>query len=116
MYTEQINLSSKNPASTNVILDVGGWKYQLSLQSIRMYPDTLLAQAFNDDSSCPFEITEDGDYYIERNGRIFRAISDFYRFGRWPINWILEATDLGVTADDLVREFQYFGIPPTCKQ
>ena len=60
-----------------VKLDVGGSKYKTSLTTLQMYPNSYLGQLF----SGKFEsaTNEDGEYFIDGNGDMFKYILDFLR-------------------------------------
>jgi hypothetical protein len=68
-----------------VILNVGGIKYETSALTLRKYSDTLLGRMFSDENMRVTGLTKPdrfGEYFIDRNGRYFECILDFYRTGQ----------------------------------
>ncbi|CAG8493013.1 1407_t:CDS:2 [Diversispora eburnea] len=84
---------------TEVInFDVGGTMYKTKRSTLINYPTTLLGQMVLDDRD---------EYFLDRNGRAFHYIMEFYRTGKplWP-----DKSD-GLTCEEVEREFEYFRIP-----
>jgi hypothetical protein len=65
---------------SKVRLDVGGCVHTTSVQTLRRYPDSLLALMF----SGRYELMSepDGSYFIDRDGAHFRYVLNFLRDGR----------------------------------
>ena len=80
---ESINAMSKKlnqvHLSSTVKLNVGGQHFTTSVQTLRKDPDSMLAAMF----SGKFEMkpSEDGSFFIDRDGTYFRFILNFLRNG-----------------------------------
>ncbi|RHZ67059.1 hypothetical protein Glove_303g148 [Diversispora epigaea] len=84
-----------------IILNVGGTRYKTKRSTLTKYPNTLLGQMILNPSNYNEE------YFLDRNGRAFHYILEFYRTGKplWP-----DESD-GVTCEEVEREFEHFQIP-----
>ena len=58
-------------------LNVGGLKYQTSLTTLQTYPDSMLGRMFG--GNFQSTVNENGEYFIDANGEIFKYILDFLR-------------------------------------
>jgi len=83
-------------------LNVGGHHYTTTLTTLRSYPDSMLAAMFSGRFS--LKLDEDGEYFIDRNGKVFEIILDWLRTGVQP----------NITDPDLSKrvalESSYYGL------
>lgn len=74
---------------TRIRLNVGGHRYETTLETLRKHPQTLLGKLFPVDQEVP--MTDDnGEYFFDRDGEPFGIILNFYRNdGKlfWPRTW-----------------------------
>jgi hypothetical protein len=86
-------------------LDVGGFKFTTSLQTLTSVPDTYLASLF----SGRFELTPDaeGSYFIDREGRYFDHILNYLRD---PESFELSSDLTAGQKKALTVEMQFFGL------
>ena len=91
-----------NPPSNTpddwIILNVGGYRYETYRSTLTRFPGTLLI------SLLAPENLRNGEYSIDRNGRVFEAVLEHCRTGQliYPP---------GVTEEQLSVEFEYFQFP-----
>ena len=71
---EQVHLSSI------VNLNVGVRRFTTSLQTLTKDPDSMLAAMFSGKSEV--KPSEDGAFFIDRDGKHFRSILDYHRTGK----------------------------------
>ena len=64
-------------------LNVGGVRYTTSLPTLTKYPDSFFGRMFtcDGDGLIPSEKDENGAYFIDRDGQLFRHILNFLRNG-----------------------------------
>eukprot|EP01119_Soliformovum_irregulare_P000928 TRINITY_DN10683_c0_g1_i1.p1 TRINITY_DN10683_c0_g1~~TRINITY_DN10683_c0_g1_i1.p1 ORF type:complete len:216 (+),score=38.48 TRINITY_DN10683_c0_g1_i1:94-648(+) len=72
--------------------------------TLRKYPQTLLGAMFSEGNQNLLLKDEVGEYFIDRNGKAFAVILDFYRNGV-----ILLSSDISMAV--LKSEMDYFQIP-----
>jgi hypothetical protein len=77
----QTNVESRPTTDERIILNVGGIRYETWLSTILKYSDTLLARMFCDQNRKLLVKDQNGEYFIDRNGKYFEPILDFYRTG-----------------------------------
>ena len=79
-HKPQVCLSSNSKPSmdTRMVLNVGGQRYVTRLSTLQRYPGTRLADLTRGDSSYDSQC---GEYFFDRNPRMFPYILDFYRDG-----------------------------------
>mmetsp|Transcript_27567 Transcript_27567/g.30695 ORF Transcript_27567/g.30695 Transcript_27567/m.30695 type:complete len:295 (+) Transcript_27567:3-887(+) len=98
-------LAVHTPKDVTVKLNVGGRKYQTKTSTLTMYPNSLLARMFcNENLASITQPNSDGEYFIDRNGRYFEYILDFYRIGKM----IVPTT---VPTEALQEEIDFFQLP-----
>ncbi|POG81634.1 BTB/POZ protein [Rhizophagus irregularis DAOM 181602=DAOM 197198] len=108
-----------NLSKERIILNVGGVKYETYRSTLTAYPETLLGTMFQERNHALLHPTNDNEYFIDRNGKAFHYILEFYRTGEiiWPSQ---EDTDTKttnfccytfVTRKELLKELDYFQIP-----
>jgi hypothetical protein len=78
-----------------IVFNVGGHKFEVSLCTLMKHPTSRLAKMF--DSKNPLSSTvkpdKNGEYFFDRNGRIFEVILDYYRSGWLPNRAVLFKLD-----------------------
>ncbi|CAG8476725.1 11292_t:CDS:2 [Funneliformis mosseae] len=104
-----------------IILNVGGIKYETYRSTLTAYPDTLLGTMFQQRNHALLHPMNDNEYFIDRNGRAFHYILEFYRTGEilWPNCGDDDGESLStakiccalVTRKELSKELDYFQIP-----
>lgn len=75
-------------------LNVGGHLYSTSLSTLRKHPDSKLAELFSGQPK--LHTDPQGRYFIDRDGRNFRAILEFLRSDLLPTENIQEVGSLYV--------------------
>ncbi|CAG8455120.1 13393_t:CDS:2 [Acaulospora morrowiae] len=93
-----------------VVLNVGGIKYETYRSTLTAYPDTMLGTMFGDGSNGLLHPVNGNEYYIDRNGRLFYCILQFYRTGKIPCIEKAKCTK-PLTQKQLNEELDYFMIP-----
>ncbi|KAG9296770.1 hypothetical protein G9A89_002167 [Geosiphon pyriformis] len=90
-----------------IVLNVGGTKFETLRSTLTAYPATLLGTMFHERNRSLVKLTDDNEYFFDRDPRAFSYIMEFYRNGEheWP-NF---ANSL--TKKELKRELDFFGIP-----
>ncbi|EFA79370.1 hypothetical protein PPL_07788 [Heterostelium album PN500] len=68
-----------------VILNVGGVKYEVRPSTLTRYPQTLLGNLFLRENKHLRRPDKKGEYFFDRNGRVFEVILNFYRTGKLVI-------------------------------
>ena len=87
-----------------VTLNVGGHLYTTTLSTLQRYPDSMLGAMFRGD--LPTTRDAEGNYFIDRDGTLFRYILNFLRASELilPINF---------TEMDLLRkEADFYQVEP----
>ncbi|CAG8460613.1 1253_t:CDS:2 [Paraglomus occultum] len=92
-----------------IVLNVGGIKYETTLSTLLAYPDTFLGRMFqarNDELSHP---TNNNEYFIDRDGHVFRYVLQYYRTGKiiYPDRY----SSSGISKEELLIELDFFQIP-----
>ncbi|KAI7791168.1 BTB/POZ domain-containing protein KCTD6a isoform X1 [Triplophysa rosa] len=87
-----------------VTLNVGGHLYTTSLTTLQRYPDSMLGAMFRGD----FPTTRDarGNYFIDRDGPLFRYILNFLRTSKLTLPFDFKETEL------LRKEADFYQIEP----
>ncbi|KAI9136171.1 BTB/POZ protein [Paraphysoderma sedebokerense] len=100
-----------------VKLNVGGVRYETTLSTLRQHPDTFLSKMVSPDNRDRFPTKEDGSYFIDRDGDLFRYILDYYRCGSIPIlncrNYCpsgMRCRCIAIDVDRLEMECDFFGL------
>ncbi|KAF2071001.1 hypothetical protein CYY_007677 [Polysphondylium violaceum] len=68
-----------------VILNIGGLKYEVKPSTLAQYPNTLLGQMFHPSNRQMRKPDKKGEYFFDRNGRVFEVVLNFYRTGKLVI-------------------------------
>ncbi|CAG8525171.1 8435_t:CDS:2 [Ambispora leptoticha] len=94
-----------------IILNVGGIKYETYRATLTSYPNTRLGILF-DEHNKNFNRPTSGsnEYFIDRDGHMFRYILQFYRTGKVPLPNDAKGL-IPVSHEDLEAELDYFMIP-----
>lgn len=88
-----------------VHIDVGGTIFTSSLETLTRYPDSRLSKLFN--GTIPIVLdTLKQHYFIDRDGKLFRYILNFMRYG------ILALPDHFNEMPALLEEARYFDLAP----
>ncbi|KAG9297428.1 hypothetical protein G9A89_000979, partial [Geosiphon pyriformis] len=114
--------SAKPALAERIVLNVGGIKYDTYRSTLTAYPDTLLGAMFADRNKATLHPTNGNEYFIDRNGRAFHYILEFYRTGKnlWLDNKVTTIPNaskqpndwtLPISRKELEEEFNYFLIP-----
>ncbi|CAH1762965.1 924_t:CDS:2 [Entrophospora sp. SA101] len=99
-----------NTTKERIILNVGGIKYETYRSTLTKYPETMLGTMFKESNQSLLHPVKSNEYHIDRNGRLFFFILQFYRTGRIPD--IEKAKfSLPITKKELEAELDYFMIP-----
>ncbi|CAG8448020.1 BTB/POZ protein [Gigaspora rosea] len=116
--------SSMNDASSrekSIILNVGGIKYETYRSTLVAYPETYLGTMFADRNVELLNPINEKEYFIDRDGNLFRYIIQFYRTGKiyWPLSknnlqYYLESESKSttpITIQELEDELDFYQIP-----
>jgi hypothetical protein len=88
-----------------VHIDVGGTIFTSSLETLTRYPDSRLSKLFN--GTIPIVLdTLKQHYFIDRDGKLFRYILNFMRYGT------LALPDYFTELSALLEEARYFELTP----
>ncbi|CAG8456886.1 3990_t:CDS:2 [Dentiscutata erythropus] len=100
--------TNRKGSRERVILIVGGIKYEAYRSTFTAYPQTRLGMMFSEENhAAPHSKNGNGNvYYIDRNGRLFYCILQFYRTVKCAIP---------ITQKQLDEELEYFMIPHSKK-
>ncbi|RIA92749.1 BTB/POZ protein [Glomus cerebriforme] len=93
-----------------IILNVGGIKYETFRSTLMAYPETMLGTMFEERNKSLLHPINVNEYYIDRNGRLFYFILQFYRTGKLPSADQVKCA-IPVTQEELDAELDYFMIP-----
>ncbi|CAG8726967.1 518_t:CDS:1, partial [Ambispora leptoticha] len=74
------------------------------------YPETLLGTMFQERNAELLHPIKENEYFIDRNGRAFHYIMEYYRTGK--VVWGGAGSDRKITRRELDEELDYFLIPP----
>lgn len=85
-------------------LNVGGSVYRTSLSTLRRYPDSMLGAMFRGD--LPTVRDKQGNYFIDRDGTLFRYILNFLRTSELTLPCDFKETEL------LRKEADFYQIEP----
>lgn len=76
---KQENSLVKTHRSTRVRFNVGGYRYETTIETLLKYPDTLLGRMFQPENAQL--LPDEKEIFIDRNGEVFPVILNFYRNG-----------------------------------
>jgi len=83
-----------------VVLNVGGKKFETLVDTLRKFPHTMLGAMFSSGLAVP---DEDGEFFFDRDPKLFQVILNFYRHGKI----ILPAN---LSSEMVKEELDFFGI------
>ena len=90
---------------SKVKVDVGGHIYSTSVQTLKRDPDSMLAAMFSGIHELKQE--QDGSYFIDRDGDLFRYILNFLRDGHVDVETLPRDRS---AVKSLLREAKYFKV------
>ncbi|XP_067841481.1 BTB/POZ domain-containing protein KCTD21-like isoform X2 [Heptranchias perlo] len=90
--------------SEPIMLNVGGRLYTTSLMTLTRYPESMLGSMFS--GTLPTSKDLQGNYFIDRDGKMFRYILNFLRTSHLDLPVDFQELDL------LTREADFFQIQP----
>ncbi|KAN0035862.1 hypothetical protein ACTA71_005153 [Dictyostelium dimigraforme] len=86
-----------------IILNVGGVKYEVMPSTLAQYPETLLGHIFHPNNRHLRKPDKKGEYFFDRNGASFDVVLNYYRTGKIVIPPNL--------SEEIIREeLKYFKI------
>ena len=104
---ERFSEISRKIASINfesaIKLNVGGNVYETSLETLTKHPESLVTEMFS--SRFNLKQSNDGCYFIDREGKHFHHILNYLRSGKAPSMSILN-TD----SEEILDEAEYYGL------
>ena len=92
---------SQEESSNNVILNVGGTRYEVARMTLHRYPDSMLATLISKRWTAN---NANRPIFIDRNGSRFQFVLDFLRDGKVHL-------PASVSAEALRADFAYYGLP-----
>ncbi|RUO95647.1 hypothetical protein BC936DRAFT_143536 [Jimgerdemannia flammicorona] len=97
--------SHPNPSNTLLNIPPTGLRYETTRTTILTYPDSLLARMLSTENSdmIRFEGVQNNEIFLDRNGKLFEYVLDYYRNGAEII------IPTGVSPKAVERELVYFG-------
>ncbi|CAG8541481.1 8301_t:CDS:2 [Ambispora gerdemannii] len=105
------NKENDDASKERIILNVGGIKYETYRTTLTRYPDTRLGLLFDENNKNFNRPTSGNDeYFIDRDGHMFRYILQFYRTEKMPLPEDAKGL-ISVSREDLEAELDYFMIP-----
>ncbi|KAI9225932.1 MAG: BTB/POZ protein [Piptocephalis tieghemiana] len=72
---------SQSEPESLLTLNVGGTRFYTRASTLAAYPDTLLGSMFSPENKDLLQPLPSGEYFFDRNPRVFPIILDFYRSG-----------------------------------
>ncbi|CAG8715607.1 36512_t:CDS:2 [Gigaspora margarita] len=96
-----------NTSDENIILNVGGKKYETFRSTLTAQPKTLLGTMFQDRNKSMRHPINENEYFFDRNSEAFNYVMEFYQTGK--ITWPIESGK--VTWKQIEEELDYFQIP-----
>jgi len=75
--TQAINSTTEQ----RVILNVGSTRFETLLSTLRKYPNSLLGTMFDNRNIHLLKPDVKGEYFFDRNPKVFESVLDFYRNG-----------------------------------
>lgn len=95
-----------------VVLNVGGTRYDTSVQTLTSVPHTFFTSMFSGRFDLTLNADDDGAYFIDRDGWRFRYILDYLRD---PTGFELNANVATALRRDLLKEAKFFCVAPLVK-
>ncbi|CAG8630198.1 14203_t:CDS:1 [Funneliformis mosseae] len=97
-----------NAFQERIILNVGGIKYETFRSTLIAYPETYLGTMFADRNRELLRPTNDNEYFIDRDGKLFRYILQFYRTGKIQFP---PSKDNKYSKEEIYVEIDFFQLP-----
>ncbi|RIA95990.1 BTB/POZ protein [Glomus cerebriforme] len=104
-------MSSEESNSNRIILNVGGYKYETLRSTLEAYPETYLGEMFHNNDNDKLQPTNGNEYFIDRNGKIFTYILEFYRTGKMFIPRDDDTSKTENLRNMIKEEMEFFKIP-----
>ncbi len=92
--------SASATTSKIVKLNVGGRHFATTRTTLTSHPDSVLAKMFSDPN--PAMLDEEGRYFIDRDGEVFKVILEYLRSHH--------LVDFGVSKQRIRLEAEFFGL------
>nr|CAG8549675.1 5819_t:CDS:2 [Entrophospora candida] len=109
----QIDNGKKNILQEeSIILNVGG--YETYRSTLIAYPHTLLGIMFAERNVELLRPINGNEYFIDRDGCLFRIVMQFYRTGKihWPsIEFVPNKSILPISIEEIETELDYYQLP-----
>merc|ERR1719193_1483241 len=87
-------------------LNIGGKRFETTLQTIRACAGSMLAAMFSGNFN--MEPGEDGAYFIDRDGEMFVPLLNYLRTGLFAV------PEDEILRDNLYNEADFYGLQPVC--
>ncbi|CAI2170461.1 3988_t:CDS:2 [Funneliformis geosporum] len=91
-----------------IILNVGGIKYETFRSTLIAYPETYLGTMFADRNRELLRPTNENEYFIDRDGELFRYILQYYRTGKIHFP---PSKDNKYSQEEICTEIDFFQLP-----
>eukprot|EP01133_Synstelium_polycarpum_P010215 gene10215-11901_t len=101
-------MESVNEDAELVLLNVGGYKYTTTKQTLRSYADSYLGVMFS--GRFPLQKDKKGRVFIDRDGDLFKYILSFLRSGSDNVGLPSNISQSDSRFKQIIYEFQYFGL------
>jgi len=92
----------KGKNNGRVVLNVGGKRFETLTETLRKYPNTMLGAMFSSSSTMAVS-DENGEYFFDREPKLFEVILNFYRHGKIII-------PANRSSEMVKEELDFFGI------
>ncbi|CAJ0642443.1 8015_t:CDS:10 [Entrophospora sp. SA101] len=100
----------------NVILNVGGTKFETKISTLLSQPDTLLGKMFHPRNRSLLKPTHrDNEYFFDRNPKAFYYILEYYRTEIDEENQFVDNNET-LTLEMMKKELDYFNIEMSMKE
>ncbi len=107
---------NRNMSSDRVILNVGGRRFETTIQTLTTFPNTVLGKMFSSGNRALLRADADGSYFFDRDGEIFAQILNCYRTCKFPSSFSTSSSSPSSCVDERIKEeLGYWGISTTNK-
>ncbi|XP_049850830.1 potassium voltage-gated channel subfamily D member 1-like [Schistocerca gregaria] len=93
-------------SNQRIKLNIGGSKFEVSASTLQRYPNSLLGKMFSPSQLHTIKPDANGEFFFDRNGRLFEFILEFYRSGTLEM-----PSDL--SKKQVLKELEYWQISPS---
>lgn len=100
----EVDVDNDPDLHQRVVLSVGGRRFETYSSTLSAYPDTLLGAMFSTRNRHLRRPDAAGEYFFDRDPRLFEHILNFYRVGK-----IFMPSD--ISSESLKEELAYFHLP-----